>query len=817
MHNQLSPFQGPRLIFFGVVMFSSFLILVVRLYDWQANQREAFLRGAQANAVQSVPLPAPRGVIYDRYGQPLALNSPAYNVSVIPANLPDDQNQALDVLNRLSALIDVPATDAAAAASGRTGIRSLDAMVREGEGIAPYRAVVVKTDVPQRVMQQILEDKQNLPGVDVGLPAAVRQYPNGENGALTSDIVGYLGPIGVTEAEALRKTGYNPAFERVGYSGVEASLEDELAGTRGLLTQEVDVAGLPVRTINRAEPVAGRNVRLTLDLDLQSSAEKALVKQINQINSKAARAVSESGVVIAMNPQTGEVLAMVSWPTYENSRFARNIDADYYTRVLGQAFDPLSNHAIGSLYPPGSTWKLVTAGAVAQEKIIAPTSFLNDPGQLFVENSFAKNDPGSRQKFVCWLRKGHGEVDLIHGIAWSCDVYFYQVGGGNPAVSPQTLRPGGLGVVNLDRYATMYGIGTKLGVELPGEVAGRMPDPDWKRRNYGESWSTGDTYNAAFGQGYVTVTPLQLLNAVTSIVNGGTLYQPTVVNSWVDSSGNVLTPFAPKIDRTIVLPSSNQAVLNAREDMFIQGKNSLACVCAQDSPFVVGPDNPNYDSTLYDPNMPKCTDDFKKNYAATVKVDRNNPYDDTADPKQPYRPDDKAMTTVTYTVNVPYGYSFNGLCDPRQFKSGYQPPFIDPTNLGLVRQGMQGAVTMVGGTVHDVDVQHPNYHDPVQAGKTGTAEYCDDVAFKQQLCHPGSWPAHAWFVGYAPYQNQVGDSKPEIAVIALVYNGGEGSANALPIVQATIGCYFRLKDERAKSDGKTPIAPCDPQMSWEAR
>src|SRR5258708_5540 len=219
MHNQLSRFQCSRLIFFGVVMFSSFLILVVRLYDWQANQRETFLRGAQANAVQSVPLPAPRGVIYDRYGQPLALNSPAYIVSVIPANLPDDQNQAPDGLNRLSALIDVPATDAAAAASGRTGIRSLDAMVREGEGIAPYRAVVVKTDVPQRVMQQILEDKQNLPGVDVGLPAAVRQYPNGENGALTSDIVGYLGQLEAQKRGRCAKLAITPLSSAWGVQG----------------------------------------------------------------------------------------------------------------------------------------------------------------------------------------------------------------------------------------------------------------------------------------------------------------------------------------------------------------------------------------------------------------------------------------------------------------------------------------------------------------------------------------------------------------------------------------------------------------------
>src|SRR5216684_1237279 len=202
MRNQLTPFQGPRLSFFRVVMISMLVVLVLRLYDWQFNHNKELSAAAQENSVQSVPLPAPRGVILDRYGVELALNAPAFNVAVIPASLPDDQDQVLAILNRLSALIDVPATRASADAAGKKTIRSLQEMVVEGQGIAPYRPVIVKTDVPQDVAQAILEDSQNLPGVQIGQPVAVRQYPNGTT---TAQIVGYLGPIGAKEAAALRQ------------------------------------------------------------------------------------------------------------------------------------------------------------------------------------------------------------------------------------------------------------------------------------------------------------------------------------------------------------------------------------------------------------------------------------------------------------------------------------------------------------------------------------------------------------------------------------------------------------------------------------
>src|SRR5258708_10440303 len=294
MRNRLTPFQGPRLVLLLVVMFLTFGVLISRLVEWQLFRFKEFEAGANENAVQAVPLTAPGGVIYDRNGVGLAFNSPAFIVSVVPAGLPDDPDQALAVLNRLSALIDVPATRASADASGKKTIRTLEEMVAEGEGIALYRTAVVKTDIPQAIAQQILEDNQDVPGVRVDRLVAVRQYPTGPT---TAQIVGYLGPIGAKEAQKLRDQGYNPAFERVGYSGVEAFLDDQLSGRRGLLTQVVDVAGLPVRTIKRDEPVAGQNVKLTIDADLQKFAEQALLAKINNINLSAGATKNHTPVV----------------------------------------------------------------------------------------------------------------------------------------------------------------------------------------------------------------------------------------------------------------------------------------------------------------------------------------------------------------------------------------------------------------------------------------------------------------------------------------------------------------------------------------
>lgn len=757
---RLLPFQGWRLGLFRAVVVFSLLVLVMRTGELQFGRGEQFVRDAEENRLQQVLIPAPRGQIYDRNMVALAQNDPAYNVTITPAQLPDDPEAVLALYNRLSALIDVPATRAVADAAGRTTERSIDEMVREGLGIAPYREVVVAQDIDRLTAFRILEEAQVLPGVGV-YDASVRQYPTG---SLTAHIVGYLGPIGPEEEMRLRELGYNPAFDRIGYAGVEAYFEEELAGRRGAQTWLIDVAGRPLQLVDEEHFVPGMSLQLTLDLDLQKAAQDALTRRINLINAEAGRVVTQQGVVIAMDPRSGEILAMVSWPSYDNTRFARTIDGEYYFDQFDDPLRPLVNHAISALYPPGSVWKMITSVGAVEENVIAPTSRLFDPGSLVLPNAFAPRDESQGQTFVCWDRAGHGEVDLLKAIAISCDVYYYQVGGGNPKVSPAVLRPGGLGINDLYRWATAFGIGSALGVELPGELAGRMPEGEWKRRNYGESWSTGDTYNAAFGQGYVTTTPLQLLTSIVPLINGGTVYQPRIARNLQDANGNVLEKFEPEVVRSLVLPVGDTLpTLFLQEDMLLHGENSLACRCE--------PDSEHYDKEF-------CDSVDLNNYTAQFDRDPNL--------------DDDITDIVRYRVHVPDGYSFRaGVCDLLeqegvQRSKHYIPPFATPNTLALMQQGMRRAVTE--GTASQAALPYVNV-----GAKTGTAEYCDDLAFPLGLCKPGQWPAHAWLVGYAPYE------APEVAVIAFVYNGGEGSMVAGPVVREVLDAYFQIKNQRARA------------------
>jgi penicillin-binding protein 2 len=294
-----------------------------------------------------------------------------------------------------------------------------------------------------------------------------------------------------------------------------------------------------------------------------------------------------------------------------------------------------------------------------------------------------------------------------------------------------------------------------------------MPDQDWKRRLYGQNWSTGDTYNAAFGQGYVNVTPPQLASAVAAIVNGGTLYQPTLIHDYLDANGNVVRPFEPIVDRTVNIdniPATEPLTLMIVEDMIMKGENSLACVCESDSEFY---------------NPLRCN---PETYTATVNVN-----------SEPL-----LYTPRNYSVSVPPDYTWDdGVCTSLRFDPDYRPAFVSSQNLAYVQQGMRLAVT--SGTAKSANLTYIDI-----AGKTGTAEYCDDVARPLGLCKPGNWPSHAWFTGYAPYEN------PEILILGFIYNGGEGSANALPMVMETMEAYLRLQEQRTSQPAPIALEPASP-------
>jgi penicillin-binding protein 2 len=658
---------------------------VIRLVNIQIVQGAEYLAQADENRTTEVNVQTQRGIIYDRNGYVLARNIPSYNVTITPAYLPADEGAIQEIYRELSKLIDIPVSQGELTEEAVRLFKpcqtdfGISEIVYIGDTNAPYDPVQIKCDIDSNTAMTIREKAIDWPGVNIEI-SPVRDYPTGW---LTSEIIGFLGPIPASLEEAYTAQGFVAGRDKVGYSGIEYSMQGTLSGKNGTRLVEVDVAGQEMRDLAPpVAPVAGQNIRLTIDTRLQSAAKTALINEINYWNTYLNEIRSSNGVVVAMNPKTGEILALVSYPTIENNRMARFIPADYYEQLSQDPNRPLFNHAISAEVPPGSVYKLAAAIGVMNEGVVAPEQKIEcpDAGKIQVIQKFTPNDPGTPRDYVCWQSTGHGMQDFVHAVANSCDVYFYKVSGGFRDEVPE-----GLGIQRMAEYSRALGYGRVTGLELPGEMAGLVPDPTWKRINVGENWSTGDTYIAAMGQGYVLSTPLQVLVSISILANNGVYMQPTLIREVVDEQGNITQPFQPK-----------------------------------------------------------------------------QVWDITKDP----------VITVF---------------DQDQFPTE-EKKVVQPWVVQLAKQGMRMAVTE--GTA-----ERPFAGSTVEsAGKTGTAEYCDNIAQSKNLCTPGNWPAHAWYVGYAPYDD------PEIAVVAFVYNGGEGASVSAPIVRQVIEAYFELKAiDEAKS------------------
>jgi penicillin-binding protein 2 len=356
---------------------------------------------------------------------------------------------------------------------------------------------------------------------------------------LTGHLLGYTGPIPAEQFSQYETKGYN-LIDVVGLAGLETEYEEWLRGIKGWESIEVDVTGRKVRTVSqniKARP--GHNLQLTIDIGLQKATTEALQEYMDEVGSK-------QGVAIAINPKTGEILAMVSLPTYDNNMFARGITPRELSLLSEDSWNPLVNHAIAGLYPPGSTFKIIPAAGALQERTVFPDTTFVDEGILYLPNKFEPDNLDLAQPFYCWLRTGHGEVNMISGLAYSCDVYFYQVGGGYEPIEYE-----GLGEERMGRYAEMFGLGEVTGIDIPGEISGLVPNRKWKRLNYAETWLTGDTYNMSIGQGFVLVTPLQMLNATAAIANGGALYRPHLVKEILDADDNVVKVNEPEVIRQL--------------------------------------------------------------------------------------------------------------------------------------------------------------------------------------------------------------------------------------------------------------------------
>ena len=690
-----------RIIAFLIVLGILFIVFTLRLFILQVLQGNSWALKAEENYTQEVNLPTLRGIIYDRNNVILARNVPSYNIVITAALLPDDLGATQEIYRELSSLTGAPVNlgeitpeDPYVPCISEHGIAQI---AEYGQLSAPYQPVSVVCDIDQRIAMIVQEKAADWPGVSIETQS-LREYPTG---SLTASLIGFLGPVPATLEEYYVQRGFVPNRDKVGYAGLELQYQDLLAGTNGRRIVEVDVGGQLLRDIFPIVPARpGRSIRLTIDTRLQQAAESILKSELQDWNAYFGEERYTSGVIVAANPKTGEILAMISYPSYENNRMSRFIPAYYYNQLINDPTNPLLNHAVGDVLPAGSVFKLTTGTGALNEGVVTPDQIISTPPKLEVTEKYYANDPGREREFVDWNPAGFGQLDFVHCLANSSNVCFYKLGGGFEDEIPN----GGLGICRLGTYAAAIGYGEKAGIGLPDEENGLLPDPTWKRINQAESWSSGDTYIASVGQGYVLATPVQVLYSAMVIANDGKFIQPTLLKDALDSEGNVIPMWRDE------------------EENFLETSTPGA-----------------------------------------VQV-------------SPFQPVLKWDITQEPMIQV-YGETTIRGCEPVPGEKKTVEPWV----LEKLKEGMRLAVTM--GTL----AKQFQGETIGAAGKTGTAEYCDKYANEKNRCIPGNWPTHAWTVGYAPFDD------PEIAVVAFVYNGGEGASVAGPIIRRVMEAYFELK------------------------
>jgi penicillin-binding protein 2 len=470
------------------VIFGAFMVLVFRLWQLQVLEAETFERLSDKNRIRLRRIPFPRGIILDHQGRILAENRPSFSLMAVPAEM-DDPAETLGRLSQGSVL------DAEAALTA----------VREAKKKAPFRPLALKEGLKWEEVAWVETNRLDLPGIWVEVEPR-RLYPEGPKAA---HIVGYVGEITDDLLRSWRGRGYR-AGDRVGKYGLERSLEPYLRGRDGGIQVEVDAKGRQLMLLQEVAFEPGADVFLTLDMALQEAAEAALGDR--------------AGAVVAGDPKTGQIYALVSRPSYDPNPFTEGMSPEAWRALTEDPEHPLTNRALTAQYPPGSTYKIITATAALEEGVITRETRLFCPGHF----SFGGRD------YRCVKEDGHGWIRLREAVVQSCDVYFYQLG--------QML-----GVDRLAKYARGFGLGQPTGYDPDQEKPGLVPSSAWKKKRFGTPWHAGETLSVAIGQGYNLVTPIQQFVMISALANGGDLMVPQIVRKVVGSDGRVVATMEPTV------------------------------------------------------------------------------------------------------------------------------------------------------------------------------------------------------------------------------------------------------------------------------
>jgi len=508
-----------RLIPTVAVVLLFFAAISLRLWFLQISHGPEYEKEAYGNRVRIRQLAAPRGHILDIHGREIVTNRPSFDVVLIQ----EDSHDLSDVLKRLAPVLDVSVED-------------LWAKIRDASDTPKYLPIKLSEDVDWQTLAYLENHNHEFSGIRTEVqPVRVYHYED-----LAANVIGYLGSISKKELEKADQDVYRGG-DIVGKRGLERLREADLRGEKGESYSEVDAKGFEQKLLKTIEPLPGRELRLTIDADIQQIAESYMA------------AGEKAGAVVVMEVNTGRLLAAVSAPTIHIQDFLGGISSKKWNALLENPKHPLINKVVQATYPPGSTYKMVTALAGLAKGVIDVDSVFYCPGYYSFGN----------RTYRCWKHSGHGPVNLLKALSESCDVYFYQVG--------QRV-----GVDGLAEFAQLLGLGNETGVEMEYEKPGLAPTKQWKLRNRKQKWQDGETLSVAIGQGFNLVSPLQLCVMTATIANGGKVWKPQLVEQVTDPEGNLVEQFHPELIRDNKNYGRYFASIHKGMEEVVQGKHGTA-------------------------------------------------------------------------------------------------------------------------------------------------------------------------------------------------------------------------------------------------
>jgi len=493
--------------FFFLVLF----IFALQVFHLQIVKGGEYSQISENNYKRMYAVKSLRGIFYDRNQTQLIYNVPIFDLVIVPYDFYKNGDSLNEKISALAEIIE----------KNEAEVREMISQLNP----TSFQTYLLIGNIEKDKALIIEEKIKKIEGVSLA-NNAIRNYVDGK---YISNIVGYSGRISEKELEK------NPNYflnDTIGKDGLELFYESSLRGEYGRQEIEVDSFGREIKIIRKEDSKSGSNLVLNIDIELQ----KKIYNELSQITEKLETGAGASAV--AINPQNGEVLSLVNYPSYDNNLFAKGISNTEYNMLINDKTTPLFNRAIAGEYPPGSTFKMAIGAAALQEKIISPQRVIIDTGVINV---------GS-YSFLGWAVLGR--VDLIQAISQSSNIYFYTIGGGYGEIE-------GLGFEKIKKYSNLFGFGDLSGIDLPGEKNGLIPDEQWKKDVKDEIWYIGDTYHMSIGQGDVLATPLQVVNYTAAIANGGKLFQPQIVDKIIDSEGNIIKDFKPKIIRENFIDAEN--------------------------------------------------------------------------------------------------------------------------------------------------------------------------------------------------------------------------------------------------------------------